>query len=160
MAHPAFVDRLAQLLDAHDLPADHLTVEVTETAMFAAGPTADANLSRLQALGAQTALDDFGTGYSSIERLRSQRFDIVKVDQGFVAGVAERAEDRAVVQAIVALAGAFEMTVLAEGVETRAQLEVVTELGCDLAQGWHFAPAAPIEEVGPTSRFRSDAAEG
>ena len=112
-----------------------------------AGQAADDNLHALRRVGVRIALDDFGTGYSSISRLRRNDFDVLKIDRSFVAGVADRPDDRAVVTAIVALTDAFGVEVVAEGVETEEQLAAVIDLGCHAAQGWLFAKAAPIDDV-------------
>jgi EAL domain-containing protein (putative c-di-GMP-specific phosphodiesterase class I) len=115
-----------------------------------AGQVAEDNLRALRSVGIRVALDDFGTGFSSINRLRSNAFDVLKIDRSFVANVADRPDDRAVITAIVALAGIFDVKVVAEGIETEAQLDAVTELGCHAAQGRLFAMAAPIgEAAGP-----------
>ena len=111
-----------------------------------AGQVAEDNL-RTSKRRYRVALDDFGTGFSSINRLRSNAFDVLKIDRSFVANVADRSDDRAVVTAIVALADIFDVKVVAEGIETEAQLDAVTELGCHAAQGRLFAMAAPIDEV-------------
>ena len=147
LAHPEYAFRLTNLITDAGVAPDCVIVEVTESAMMEAGRSADHNLRALRRVGALTALDDFGTGYSSLGRLRENDFDILKIDRSFVAGVEDSADARAVVSAIVGLAEAFDVDVIAEGVETPAQLDVVAELGCPAAQGWLFARAKPISSV-------------
>ncbi|MEO0494069.1 MAG: bifunctional diguanylate cyclase/phosphodiesterase, partial [Actinomycetota bacterium] len=155
LARPGYAYRLALAAEEAGLHPDNLLVEVTETAIMEAGQAADDNLRALRRVGVRIALDDFGTGYSSISRLRANAFDVLKIDRSFVGGVADRPDDRAVVAAIVALAQAFGVEVVAEGVETEAQLDAVIELGCHAAQGWLFAKAAPIDEVAGPHTFQS-----
>ena len=144
---PGYAHRVTLAAEAAGLHPDNLIVEVTETAIMEAGQVAEDNLRTLRSVGIRVALDDFGTGFSSINRLRSNAFDVLKIDRSFVANVADRSDDRAVVTAIVALADIFDVKVVAEGIETEAQLDAVTELGCHAAQGRLFAMAAPIDEV-------------
>ena len=86
-------------------------------------------------MGASMFLDDFGTGYSSLTHIRHYPLSAIKIDRSFVAGVVENPEDRAVIGALVDMAEALGLHVVAEGVETEEQLRVLTELGCDTAQG-------------------------
>lgn len=153
LAHPEYAPRLTDLFSTADIAPERVIVEVTESALIEAGPTADQNLHLLRKVGVQTALDDFGTGYSSLSRLRENHFDVLKIDRSFTVGVDRDADARAVVSAILALADAFDVEVIAEGVETATQLEVITDLGCRAAQGWFFAQAKPLAEVGSPSQF-------
>ena len=142
-----YAHRVTLAAEEAGLHPDNLIVEITETAIMEAGQVAEDNLRALRSVGIRVALDDFGTGFSSINRLRSNTFDVLKIDRSFVANVADRSDYRAVVTAIVALADIFDVKVVAEGIETEAQLDAVTELGCHAAQGRLFAMAAPIDEV-------------
>lgn len=143
-----YAHRLAMLATELGLPPTNLAVEMTESSLSTAGRGADDTLHTLRRIGFRTALDDFGSGSSSISRLRDDHFDVLKIDRSFVSGVATSEADRTVVAAIVAMAQAFGVEVIAQGVETEEQLRVVTDLGCHAAQGWHFAPPAPIDEFG------------
>jgi EAL domain-containing protein (putative c-di-GMP-specific phosphodiesterase class I) len=113
-------------------------------------------------LGVRVAIDDFGTGYSSFAALRSFPVSHVKIDKGFVAGLERNAHDRAIVEANVGLARAFDLTVTAEGVETTGQLDLLGELACDRVQGYLLARPAPADELehrfGPVITSRWDAA--
>jgi len=122
----------------------------------------------LQSLGVRLALDDFGTGYSSLTYLQRFKFDKLKIDKGFVDPLARDSESQALVQAIVALGRALNLTLLAEGVETEEQRVLLRLAGCDEMQGYLFAKPAPREtldklvaEAGAgTARLGSRAAVG
>lgn len=95
-------------------------------------------MTRLKSLGVQLAIDDFGTGFSSLAYLRRLPVDLLKIDKSFVAGVAYRGHDTAIVEAIIALGHALGLTVIAEGVETSDQLLELQSLGSELGQGYFF----------------------
>jgi diguanylate cyclase (GGDEF)-like protein len=140
---------IGEALARHGLPASALTLEVTESA-FVDDPDGVASLERLRDMGVRVALDDFGTGYSSLSTLRDLPADTVKVDRSFVARLGEDSQLTALVRGIVDLAHALDLVVVAEGVESEAQAEMLADVGCDLAQGWlHGRPvaAAVIEAV-------------
>ncbi len=133
---------VADALARHGLPPSALTLEVTESA-FVDDPDAVTSLDRLRHLGVCVALDDFGTGYSSLSALRDLPVDIVKVDRSFVSRLGEDSQLEALVQGIVGLAGALHLKVVGEGVETRAQSDLLASFGCDMAQGWlHGKPSS------------------
>ena len=97
------------------------------------------DLASLRALGVKLALDDFGTGYSSLSYLKRFRFDVLKIDRGFVAGLPGNADDVSLVKAILAMAKGLDLRVLAEGVEHAEQLDFLSVQGCDFAQGYLIA---------------------
>ena len=108
------------------------------------------NLAALKELGVHLSLDDFGTGYSSLAQLKRFPFDCVKIDRSFIAGVDSNPEDAAIAGAIVAMAHSLHLRVVAEGVETRAQLDVMRALHCDEIQGYFFSrpvPAGDFEDM-------------
>jgi EAL domain-containing protein (putative c-di-GMP-specific phosphodiesterase class I) len=138
---------LCRLSDA-GIPASALGVEVTETVLLggeseAVGPA----LRRLNAAGVSIALDDFGTGYASLTHLQQYPVDIIKIDQSFIRGIGTDSGSRAITSAILGLGGALGITVIAEGVETGEQAELLRLAGCDQAQGFHFARPMPAEAV-------------
>ena len=149
LARADYANQVHALLDRIQLGERNLVIEITETAMHEGGAAAERNLRSLQRSGIHLALDDFGTGYSAIGRLRQHAFDQLKIDRSFISGVADHSDDRAVVAAVIAMAKAFDMTVVAEGIETPAQLEVVRDLGCDLAQGFLFGHPSPLSSLEP-----------
>jgi CheY-like chemotaxis protein len=121
-----------------------LILEVTESATIGDTDAMTARLMELHDLGVQLAIDDFGTGYSSLSRLRRFPLDILKVDRSFVSGMIESPADAAIVASVVGLGQNLGLRVVAEGVETVAQLEHLANLGCDYGQGFNWAfPAAP-----------------
>ena len=145
-----FGNLVRSALSASDLPAAHLGLEVTETAIVAEGAGGDraiAELHALHALGVHIAIDDFGTGFSSLAQLRRFPVDLIKVDRSFVQGIENDAKDEAITTHTVNLAHAIGVLAIAEGVESDGQLASIVELGCDLAQGYLFAHPAPPDEV-------------
>ncbi|MFN8147516.1 MAG: EAL domain-containing protein, partial [Candidatus Nanopelagicales bacterium] len=122
------------------------TIEVTEAAAFGGDESTIESLRRLRAGGARTSLDDFGTGYSSVLHLKAFGFDEVKIDREFVSGSAE-GPDVHLVTAMVAMAHALGAVAVAEGVETAEQADVLTELGVDRLQGFHFARPMAVDDL-------------
>ncbi|MGZ4682881.1 MAG: EAL domain-containing protein, partial [Acidimicrobiales bacterium] len=102
-------------------------------------------LNDLKDIGVSLALDDFGTGYSSLSYLKRFPVDVLKIDRSFVDGLGEDPEDTAIVTAIISLSRALGLRVVAEGVETRRQLDELRRLGCDRAQGFMFARPRPAQ---------------
>jgi len=96
-------------------------------------------------LGVRFALDDFGTGYSSLTHLRSLDIDAVKIDSSFVRGMSEEPHDRAIIQGVVAMTKAFGRVSVAEGIETESQFQALLGMGCDVGQGFFWAPPMPAE---------------
>jgi diguanylate cyclase (GGDEF)-like protein len=144
---PALVENLAGLLAEYELPAQRLMLEITEGVLIDNPDEAKARLDGLKALGVCLALDDFGTGYSSLTYLQRFRFDKLKIDKGFVDPLGRDAGSQAVVQAIVALGRALDLTLLAEGVETEEQRVLLRLAGCEEMQGFLFARPAPRETL-------------
>ncbi|HJO35109.1 MAG TPA: EAL domain-containing protein, partial [Gammaproteobacteria bacterium] len=101
-------------------------------------------LQRLHETGFRLAMDDFGTGYSSLAYLKRFPFDIIKIDRTFVRDIAEDRSDLALTRAIIAMAHSLDLRVTAEGVEDRAQLELLLEHGCDSAQGFYYGRPVPV----------------
>ena len=143
----AFPDRLAALCREHGVAPASIRLELTETATTRNATELKAGLARLRLKGHRLAIDDFGVGYSSLLQLRSLPFSELKIDRSFVADIL-RSEDAAIiVDAILALAGAFHMEVVAEGIETEGQLAALIERGAVNGQGYLFSRPAPAAEV-------------
>jgi EAL domain-containing protein (putative c-di-GMP-specific phosphodiesterase class I) len=138
---------VASALAASGLPANRLELEITEAVLIRDDEAALAILHQLRAVGVRIALDDFGTGYSSLSYLQRFPFDKIKIDRCFVSDIAEPGGSSSIVQAVVNIASARNMTTTAEGVETAAQMELLRELGCTEMQGYLFSPAKPAAEV-------------
>ncbi len=134
-------------LDSAGIDASLLELEITESMLLGDGQKVRATLNSLRVSGVQIAIDDFGTGYSSLSYLRRLPVDILKIDRAFVENIEADEEDAALAEAIVAMARALRLTVVAEGVETPGQREILASWGCDAYQGFVFSPAVPASEV-------------
>jgi diguanylate cyclase (GGDEF)-like protein/PAS domain S-box-containing protein len=134
-----FVDLVKAALRTHGLAASQLCLEITETALIEEATEARDALEEIAALGVHIALDDFGTGYSSLAHLRQFPVDVLKIDRSFVDRLETSDRDREIVAAVTAMAHVLKMTVVGEGIETPGQLQQLTDLGCDAAQGYLLA---------------------
>ncbi|MCW3003260.1 MAG: hypothetical protein JWQ20_2558 [Conexibacter sp.] len=152
LADPDLPEVVADVLRATGAPSDRLVLEVTESVLIGEASSPTAVLQRLKALGLRLMLDDFGTGYSSLNYIKRFPIDGLKVDRSFVAGIADGPEDRHILAAIVQMAEGLGLEVVAEGVETVEQARWVRALGCDVAQGYLFAPPAPAGVLEPLLR--------
>lgn len=142
------VDRIAMLLDAHDIPAQRLVVEVLETVVAKGSDDSIVhNLSALSHLGCGIDLDDFGTGYASITNIRRFSVGRIKIDRSYITGVDHDLEQREMVAAILTMADRLGVRTLAEGVETKGEFATLEALGCDTAQGFYIARPMPLEET-------------
>lgn len=148
---PDLVDRVRSLLPSrppHDGPRQvNIALEVTETTLMHDTAQAIDVLGQLDSLGIHIGIDDFGTGYSSLSYLKRFPVSSIKVDQSFVSGIDRDDDDRAIVSAVVKLAHDLGLSVIAEGVERAAQLHVLSELGCDVVQGFLFGRALPADAM-------------
>jgi diguanylate cyclase (GGDEF)-like protein len=139
---------LKALADSHLMP-HRLELEVTETALVEDKDAAFATLRALKALGVSIALDDFGTGYSSLAYLHEFPFDKIKIDRSFVQSCESRKQSAAVVNAVLGLAAELGMSTVAEGVETAEQLALLSDKGCNEAQGYYLGRPKPASEIFP-----------
>jgi EAL domain-containing protein (putative c-di-GMP-specific phosphodiesterase class I) len=142
------VESIRRSLDDAGLEARYLEVELTESAVMSDPEQSIAILEHLSAMGVLVSVDDFGTGYSSMSYLRRFPIDKLKIDRVFIDEIVSRPEDASIVRAIVSLAHSLRLKVVAEGVETPAQLAFLKTAGCDEYQGYHFSrplPAADFE---------------
>jgi len=134
---------IREALQAADLDPRFLEVEITESAVMSDPEESVAILEQLSRMGVVVSVDDFGTGYSSMSYLRRFPIDKLKIDRAFIAELISRADDTSIVKAIVSLAHSLHLKVVAEGVETQEQLDLLKALGCDQYQGYCFSPAVP-----------------
>ena len=144
-----FLDRV----DASGFPRGRLTVEVTETGLIQELDRAAALLAELRGAGCRVAIDDFGTGYSSLAYLKALPLDYLKLDKALTVDIAGNPRDRVVVRGVIDIARALGIAVIAEGVETPAQLALLTAEGCGWYQG--FLRAGPLDEAALVAMVRA-----
>jgi EAL domain-containing protein (putative c-di-GMP-specific phosphodiesterase class I) len=147
--HRGLVEAIRRTLEETGIEPAMLEFEITETALMQHGRQTLETLAQISAMGIRLSIDDFGTGYSSLAYLKRFPVHKIKIDRAFVRDLESSSEDRAIVAAIMALAGSLQLSVVAEGVETPAQLALLRGQGCDLAQGYLFAKPAPAADVTP-----------
>ena len=140
---PGFVEDVRQVLQVSGLDPDSLILEITESVLEADTNRIGSVMGDLHALGVHLALDDFGTGYSSLLYLQGLPIDRLKVDRSFVSGLGESGQDVTIISAVVDLAHKLGLRVVAEGVETEAELRAIGAMGCDEAQGFLLGRPAP-----------------
>jgi len=145
-AHRNVSDDVIQALQESGLPPANLGLEITESVFIEHTTSAAKTFEELRALGVSIAIDDFGTGYSSLRSMKHFPADVLKIDGAFVAGLGDDVHDEAIVSACLALAGALGLTVVGEAVETAAQAERLSAMGCQVAQGFYYStPLAPAQ---------------
>jgi diguanylate cyclase (GGDEF)-like protein/PAS domain S-box-containing protein len=145
--HPGLVEQVAAVLAQTQVDPQGVQLEITEQVVMADAQEATNTLSQLKALGVRLAIDDFGTGYSSLSYLKRFPVDTLKIDRTFISGLGIGAENQAIVQAVLNLGQALQLTVVAEGIETPTELEQLRRLGCRFGQGYYFGPPLPLMEV-------------
>lgn len=148
MSAPSFADHCIAVLTAVEAPVERIVLEVTESALLDQ-PHARESLIKLRKWGVRLALDDFGTGYSTFSYLRQFPIDVIKIDRSFVSGLGENADDDAIVASVVDLARNTGKSIIAEGVETSAQLLHLRNLGVDAAQGFLWTQPLPAGDLEP-----------
>ena len=145
--HAGLLDSVARALERHALPANCLTLEITETTAMSDVEVSLTVLQQLSDMGVDLSIDDFGTGYSSLMYLKRLPANELKIDRGFVRELEDEGEDAAIVSAIVALGRALGLRIVAEGVETSSQQAFLTRLGCDSLQGYLLGRPVPAEQL-------------
>ncbi|TQN41055.1 diguanylate cyclase (GGDEF)-like protein [Blastococcus colisei] len=140
-------DLVQRLLTEHRVPAELLRLEVTESAVMGDAARCMAVLQRLHDLGVKLSIDDFGTGYTSMAHLRRLPVDELKIDRSFVLGMTTTAHDAVLVRTAIDLGHNLGLTVVAEGVEGAEHVTALRELGCDIAQGYHYARPMAGEQM-------------
>jgi diguanylate cyclase (GGDEF)-like protein/PAS domain S-box-containing protein len=133
-------------LHAVGLPGDSLNIEITEGILLSAETTVTDKIHMFRDAGIKVSIDDFGTGYSSLSYLKKFDIDYLKIDQTFIRNLEKESDDMALCEAIVVMAHKLGLKVIAEGVETAQQRDLLASFGCDYAQGWLYAKAVPAEE--------------
>ena len=142
---PTFITDVAQILKDTNLDPRWLELELTESSIMKDPEEAIEKLHELKLMGIKVAIDDFGTGYSSLNYLKRFPIDTLKIDKSFVSDVCKDPHDTAIVRAIINLGHALDVTVIAEGVETKEQLQYLSALECDAVQGFLFSKALSVK---------------
>jgi polar amino acid transport system substrate-binding protein len=145
---PKLPAKLEALLSQYQVNLDCIGLELTETAFIGRSDEVLQILHDIKALGVRLALDDFGVKYSSLDYLQRLPIDVLKIDRIFVSGVESNAVNRAIIQAIIAVARELNFEISAEGIETREEMETLKRLGCDTLQGYFFGSAVPPQQIG------------
>lgn len=143
--HPKFVNQVIETLNEANFPAANLEIELTENVIMNDLEQMTLKLNQLSEYGLTIAIDDFGTGYSSLSYLRKLPIHTLKVDQSFVQDINEDMDDACLVNAIVSMAHGLKLNIVAEGVESKAQLDYLKRLGCQELQGFYFGRAEPAD---------------
>ncbi len=143
----SFVSVFERALKEIGIGSESLEIEITESLLMADARNTVTAIEELHDLGIRVAMDDFGTGYSSLSVLKRFPIDSIKIDQSFVADITTSADDAEIIRAIVTIGKTLNKTVVAEGVETQEQVDILREYGCDQIQGYFFCPPIPAEEL-------------
>lgn len=146
-AAPGFADSVRQVLGTSGLESRNLMLELTETALLRRDERLHSDLAELKCIGVKLAIDDFGTGYSSLSYLRELPIDVVKMDKSFVDGIAESGQRLALAEGIVQIARTLRLEVIAEGIETEIQRDLLASMGCHYGQGYLLARPMPSGQV-------------
>ncbi len=149
---PGFVDSVRQALHASALPPSALLLELTESLVLGGNEQIRADLSELKEIGVRLAIDDFGTGYSSLSYLLDLPIDVLKIDKTFVTGIASSWRRHALVEGIVRLARTLEVEVIAEGIETETERELLAGMGCQFGQGYLLS--VPVDTDSASAMLR------
>jgi len=144
---PGLVEYIGQVIEEAGISSNSLELEITEGVLMSGHVFVDDALAALKASGVTIAMDDFGTGYSSLSYLRKYPFDTLKIDREFVRDITVNPADQELANAAIAMAHSLGLQVVAEGVETEQQLELLAAQGCDLAQGFLFSRPVPAEQA-------------
>jgi len=147
LTHPDFMPTVMTNIEATGADPSRLCLEITEGTVMRNIDSAWGMLRDAKDAGIKLALDDFGTGYSSLAYLRRFSLDVLKIDRTFVSGIADRREDAAIAQQLVAMAHALGIAPVAEGVSTAEQAQTLHGMGCDFAQGFYFSPPQPVTAI-------------
>jgi EAL domain-containing protein (putative c-di-GMP-specific phosphodiesterase class I) len=147
IAQSDFPQRLHAILEQESIRPSQLNLEITESVMSDQSRSFLNRIHDLQSAGFTMVMDDFGTGYSSLSQLRTLPFSVLKIDKAFVIDMLERPADQQLVDAMIRMAHALGRIVVAEGVETQEHADRLSEMSCEMAQGWHFGRPASGEDI-------------
>ena len=141
-----YIWRLREIVDKYDIPYEYIELELTESVFTENAEKLLKIMHKLHEIGFKLSLDDFGSGYSSLNMLKDMPVDVVKIDKEFFSDTMNTQKGRAVISTVVDLANNLDMDVISEGVETREQVEFLTEIHCAMVQGYYFAKPMPIAD--------------
>jgi len=147
LAHGAFIDRVQRAIAEAQIRPEHVTLELTENILMDRLEGAVETLGRMRELGIGISVDDFGTGYSSLSCLSTLPIDSLKIDRSFVQNLRAKSKESEIVRAIVSLGHSLGKSVIAEGIETPAQLAQLRTLGCEMGQGYHLSHPLAAERA-------------
>ncbi len=156
LSRPDLADSISRTLSETNFPSDMLKLEITESAIMERNAASTLNLKKIVEMGIRLAVDDFGTGYSSLSQLQRFPASTVKIDRSFISRMAIDHESLEIVRAVNALGHSLSMDVIAEGVETKQQLTLLNEIGCDCVQGFYFDKPQPPAVALQLIKMRSD----
>jgi EAL domain-containing protein (putative c-di-GMP-specific phosphodiesterase class I) len=138
-------DVLTKLIEKYGVDSSALRLEITETALLVDPEKSDAVISRLRQRGFIIEIDDFGKGYSSLGLLKNITADVIKIDMSFLQETRDNERNALILRSVIGLSDSLGMDVITEGVETQQQLQVLTEMGCNLFQGYYFSRPLPVD---------------
>lgn len=141
------LEHIKNMLKKNNIKAEYLELEITEGVLMSGQSNIITTLAEITQLGITLSMDDFGTGYSSLSYLREYPFKVLKIDRSFINGITVNKEDCNLVKGIIAMSHSLGLSVVAEGVETKAQLLLLSDLDCDYIQGYFYSKPIPAEEL-------------
>jgi PAS domain S-box-containing protein len=144
---PGLPAQIREAAEEGGFPLDRLAIEITESGLIGNLELAQKMAHELKDMGCKLALDDFGTGYSSLRHLQALPFDVLKVDRSFVSSMTDKRESRKIVAAIIGLGHSLDLLLIAEGVETEEQAEMLLHLGCQMGQGWLYGRPLTADRI-------------
>ena len=147
-------EHIVHIVDKYNVPHNVIELELTESAFFDDKNTLLNTVKKLREAGFPVSMDDFGAGYSSLNSLKELHLDVLKIDADFFRGVGEEERGMLIVSDVIDLAKKLNMKIVAEGIESREQVDFLAEQECDLIQGYFFAKPMPIDEF--VEKYRED----
>jgi len=146
-ADPNLLNTIKTAIQNSGLESHRLELEITETALMKNMESGIDTLEQIKALGIMVAIDDFGTGYSSLSQLKNLPTDTLKIDREFIKDITESEDNLVITEVIISVGHKMGLTVIAEGVETNEQLDIITNMKCDMAQGYYFSKPVDLEAL-------------
>ncbi|MGY8872269.1 MAG: putative bifunctional diguanylate cyclase/phosphodiesterase, partial [Pseudomonadales bacterium] len=143
---PTWIESWLSLLKANNIPGNMVTIEITESLLMESNDSIKSQLITLRDHGVEVSIDDFGVGYSSLSYLQELDIDVLKIDQSFVKGIERGSDSLALCEAVIVMAHRIGLKVIAEGIETVKQHELLLEAGCDYGQGYYYSKPIPATE--------------